>query len=310
MNAGTSGRGRRVFISYSRADGWLVNHIVDALAERGHDPWIDVEDIVAGSWAASIVEAIRQSDVVVVVLTSTSVRSKEVIKEVRLAAKRHVPLVPVVVYPPPQIPDDIEYHIVGEQRISVDPQNPAAGVWALIRAVEGSTTQRQRRARRGIATGLAAMMVLGVVALGVATVLTGRLPPWGPTPTCASVTAEVQNAEPRTFVTLTGATIDILFRNASDSQVGLPRGEEVTVRGAGGFQYRHEPALVPGGRAWFLSESIASQSTKVLTLGIASEASRPRADTLTIRVPGVSDSPIPILRCEVTVADVPVVFAR
>jgi hypothetical protein len=302
--------GRRVFISYSRADSRLASYIVRALEDRGHDPWIDVEEITSGSWAASIVEAIRQSDVVVVLLTSNSVQSKEVIKEVRLAAKRHAPIIPVVTSPPPQIPPDIEYHTVGEQRIAIDPESPMVGLSALIRAVEGSSTQSERRTRRSVAGCLATLAVLGVVVFGVATVVAGRIPPWATAPECESVTATVQSAEAASFVNLRGAVIDIVFRNRSDRSAGLPGSGDVTVTGADGFQYQHDSRLVSGGRAWFLSESVAPGSTKSLKLGVASEASRPRNDTVTIRVPNVSDLPIPVLRCEVTVRDVPIRFAR
>src|SRR5688500_10398533 len=128
--------GRRVFVSYSRRDARPVRAITDALARRGHDAWLDAEDIGGGAWAGRTVEAMRQSDVFLRVLTSASVASAEVAKEVSLAASRRVPIIPVVIGPPVEIPSQIAYHIAGQQRITVDPSEFATGVRAVIRAIE------------------------------------------------------------------------------------------------------------------------------------------------------------------------------
>ena len=300
--------GRKVFISYSRADGRLVDALVQGLIARGHDPWIDVEDIVTGSWAASIVDAIKGSDVVVVVLTATSVDSSNVKQEVRTAAKHRVPLIPAVVYPTPTIPSDIEYHIAGVQQVRIDPADVPAGVRSLIRAVEGSVTGPVAKTKRKLAGCLAALAVIGALAFGVMTVVTGRIPPWGPTPRCSGVTAEVESAEAARFVTLKGAVLDIVFRNDSDRQVSLPFGSDVRVTGQDGFDYRHEGSLAQQA-SWFGPESVAPHTTKSLKLAIATEPRRDPEDTVTVTVPGVSELPIPVLRCQIVIPGVDVKLA-
>jgi hypothetical protein len=298
--------GRKVFISYARADGAFVDELVQGLVDAGHDPWIDVEDIVSGSWAASIVEAIRKSDVAVVVLTPTSVGSRNVLQEVRLAAKNRVPLIPVIVYPPPEIPPDFEYHIVGQQRVDARLDMVPSAVRSLVMAVEGSETGPQRRGWRTLRNAIGGAVVLGAIVFGVATVATGHIPPWAPTPACASVNASV-SAEAAEFVTLRGAVLDIAFVNDAERQVGLPPSDRVSVVGSDGNEYRHEPGLA-GSAAWFLSESISPGATRALKLGIAGDGRG--SDTVTVRVPGVSEQAIPFLQCEVVIEGVGVDFAQ
>ncbi len=300
--------GRRVFVSYSRADSQLVAALVQGLVARGHDPWIDIEDITSGSWAASIVEAIKGSDVAVVVLTPTSVDSRNVLQEVRLAAKHSVPLIPVVVRPPPVVPGDIEYHITGEQRVDVDPANIPAAVRSLVLAVEGSTTKGAVEKKRRLAGCLAGLAIVGALAFGGLTVVTGKIPPWGPTPACSHIAAEVASTTKAEFVTLKGAVLDIAFRNDTDRQVGLPFGSDVQVTGRGGFDYRQEESLAqPGG--WFGPESVAPHSTKSLKVAIATQPGRGPTDRVTVIIPGVSDSPVPFLHCEVVIPGVDVELA-
>jgi len=307
MNRRESPRtGKRVFVSYSRRDARPVRSIADALERRGHDVWIDVEDIAVGAWAGRIVEAIRQSDVVLLVLTSASATSREVAKEVSLAASRHVPIIPVVIAPSVEIPSEIAYHIAGQQRITVDPRDLATGVRAVIRAVEASTTQTQVRRGRAVLRAAVAIVTLGIIASAVLTAVTGRVPPWTSTPICSSVHAEVVSAQPTTFVTLSGAALQIAFQNRSAREIGLPFSDDVVVTGATGTQYPREPALVNGG--WFMNESIAPNSTKTLALGISGNPSPGGQDTITVRVTGAQEHAIPFLRCDIVTSPVAVQF--
>lgn len=298
--------GRRVFVSYSRRDARPVLSIADALERRGHDVWIDVEDIPVGAWAGRIVEAIRQSDVFLLVLTSASASSAEVAKEVSLAASRHIPIIPVVIAPAVEIPSEIAYHIAGQQRITVDPSEFATGVRAVIRAIEGSTTQSQVRAGRNLRRFAASLVVIGLIASAVLTAVSGRLPPWTSTPLCSSVSAEVVSAQPATFVNLSGAALQIAFRNTSAREVGLPLSEDVAVIGATGTQYQREPALVNGG--WFLPETVAPNSTNTLALGISGDPPAGGQDTVTVYVAGAQEHPIPFLRCDIVTPQVDVQF--
>jgi hypothetical protein len=299
---------KRVFVSYSRRDSSVVRQLVDGLERRGHDVWIDVEDISVGAWAGRIVDAIRQSDVFLLVITQAATASLEVAKEVSLAANRHVPIIPVMVAPPAEIPSEIAYHIAGQQRITFDPRDPVSGVRAVIRAVEGSTTQGQVRAGRALVGGAVTVVVLGLIASVVVTAVTGRLPPWTSATQCSNINGEVVSAQPATFVNLSGAALEIAFRNTSGRQVGLPAHDGVAVTGATGTQYQLEQGLVNGG--WFLSETVAPESTRTLALGISGNPPAGGQDRVTVHVAGAQEHPIPFLRCDVDTAPIDVQFAQ
>ncbi|MFN2418827.1 MAG: toll/interleukin-1 receptor domain-containing protein [Candidatus Limnocylindria bacterium] len=125
-------------MSYSRKDADVVRRLVSALERSGHDVWVDVDDIPVGTWAAQIVQAIRGSDLVLLVLSPASVASSEVPKEVSLAASRHVPIVPIVLGLPGEIPGEIAYHIAGQQRLTIDAKDTAKGIQAVVRAIDGT----------------------------------------------------------------------------------------------------------------------------------------------------------------------------
>lgn len=160
-----------------------------------------------------------------------------------------------MVLPPVDIPDEITYHIAGRSRVQVDPEDPALALRQVVSAVERSETQPQVRRRRRLFGCVATLAVLAVVAGGVTTVVTGRLPPWADTPTCSSIRAEGRS-RPATFV-LSGVAIAVTIRNAGDRAVALP-------------DY----------------------------------------GALTILIPGVHESPMPFLSCDLTVPDIQVDFPR
>ena len=75
-----------VFLSYARKDLAFVDRLVPDLESRGHVVWRDVSDLAGGdTWRAGISEAIRRSDVVIVVVSPDSARSRNVAKELSVA---------------------------------------------------------------------------------------------------------------------------------------------------------------------------------------------------------------------------------
>ena len=290
--------GRRVFISYSRADSWYADRIVETLERAGHDVWIDRQDIAGGSpWASSIVEAIRQSDVAVLILSRTSVQSPEVRKEVNLAGSQHLPIVPVVL-PPVDIPDEIKYHIAGRNRVQFDRDNALIALQQVHKAVAASSTQGQERRQRNVLGCLVTIAFLAVLAGGVATVVTGRLPPWTETPACSSISATGQSTP-----SSSGVLIQVTFQTG-DRAVAIPASRDVLVRGSGGFQYEHDQLI--SGSNWFFDQTIQARSSRTLDLGIA-DAGR-GSDTVSLVIPGVHETEIPFLSCELIVGGVDVTF--
>lgn len=85
-----------VFISYSRKDGPLAQRLNQALADRGKDIWIDLEDIPpSAEWMQRIRAAIDGSSTIVVLLSDHSVSSAICGEEIAHAASRQKRLVPV-----------------------------------------------------------------------------------------------------------------------------------------------------------------------------------------------------------------------
>jgi hypothetical protein len=65
-----------VFISYSRKDSQLAQRLNKALADRGKDVWIDLEDIPpSAEWMQRIRTAIDASGSIVVLLSDHAARS-------------------------------------------------------------------------------------------------------------------------------------------------------------------------------------------------------------------------------------------
>lgn len=87
---------KNVFLSYAREDSAAVDEIRAGLEAAGHDVWLDTADVVGGEqWRAAIVEAIDDSDVVVVVLSHHSTVSGAVRTEVDIASEAQKQIVPI-----------------------------------------------------------------------------------------------------------------------------------------------------------------------------------------------------------------------
>jgi hypothetical protein len=109
---------RKVFVSYSRQDGELVLSYVTALREKGVRPWIDRSGIDAASnWSAQIVDAIRESDLVIVMCSRSSVASPNVAREVALATEEKKRILPVMLEET-EMPSALRYHLAGIQYIT------------------------------------------------------------------------------------------------------------------------------------------------------------------------------------------------
>jgi formylglycine-generating enzyme required for sulfatase activity len=86
---------RRVFISYSSKDLSAAQHICAALEKRGCPCWIANRDVGAGeNYQESIVQAIEQASVMVLVFSANSNESKEITKELSLASRMNLVVIP------------------------------------------------------------------------------------------------------------------------------------------------------------------------------------------------------------------------
>jgi hypothetical protein len=296
--------GRRVFVSYSRSDRRLARQLVKELKAAGHIVWIDEAGIDAGEvWAQEIVEAIRTSQVFVLLATTASVRSKDVRKEVDVAGKYGIPIVPAVV-PPVRIPAQIEYHISGRHQVTIDPDDTAAGFSAL--AAELDAVRPARREARRWVPGLVLLVFVGLVGLGIWTVASGVFPPWDERPECEFVSAAVVATTQARFGTFEGgATLDVVVENRNNREANVPAAREVNARGASGIQYAPSDALAD--QSWFFGVDLQPNSTARLQLGLSSPTAG--SDTVAITIPGVAEGALPFFKCKVTLAPVEVAFA-
>jgi hypothetical protein len=67
----------QVFLNYASEDSKRVTQLYDKLLEAGFTPWMDKRNIVAGQhWQKAIKKAIRDSDFVLICISTTSVRKR------------------------------------------------------------------------------------------------------------------------------------------------------------------------------------------------------------------------------------------
>jgi hypothetical protein len=118
-----------IFISYSSKDRGKAEQLTELLASAGLSVWIDKHGIEAAtSWSSEIVDAIDATKVLIVLLSSNSVTSVNVVKEVSLAAEQKKKILPLDLEPV-ELPRDLRYHLAGIQR------SPMTNIDAIIRAL-------------------------------------------------------------------------------------------------------------------------------------------------------------------------------
>ncbi len=103
--------GHEVFISYASADKHIAFAICHSLEERNIRCWIAPRDVVPGvNYGKAIIEAINTSQVMILVFSSGSNSSQQVLREVERAVSKGVFIVPLRVED--VLPsDDLEYYI-------------------------------------------------------------------------------------------------------------------------------------------------------------------------------------------------------
>jgi type I restriction enzyme R subunit len=102
---------RHIFISHSNEDAAVADKVRLALESAGLTTWICSRDIQAGqTWAGAISDGLERSGALVLLFTASANRSDHVLREVDLAVKRKVPILPVRLDDTP-LSTDIEYYI-------------------------------------------------------------------------------------------------------------------------------------------------------------------------------------------------------
>ena len=108
-----------VFISYSHKDQEQVTQLVERLQSAGVTAWIDHRGIEGATlWPEVIAEAIASCKVVILMVSSTSMATMPVTREVMMAGEANKPILPLVLEPA-TIPSSIQYYLTGIQKIDL-----------------------------------------------------------------------------------------------------------------------------------------------------------------------------------------------
>lgn len=109
-----------LFISYSRKDKETVDFLVERLRGLGLEVWIDFHGIVGGrQWQAEITKAISECDYFLLCMSSASVNSDNVRREIDLAYSKRKPILPLR-FEKVDYPTAWEYQLAGIQWIDYD----------------------------------------------------------------------------------------------------------------------------------------------------------------------------------------------
>jgi formylglycine-generating enzyme required for sulfatase activity len=184
--------GHDVFISHSSKDKAAADAILEALESAGVKCWIAPRDILPGdSWASSILKAIGESRLMVIIISSHTATSSQVVREVERAVHHAIPVAPIRIED--VMPrDDLEYFLSASHWMDafIPPLGQhlpriAAGVRSLIAArasghapevgtghpatVSPVARPAKRRTRRVIPIALlmAALLIAGAIAWGI-----------------------------------------------------------------------------------------------------------------------------------------------
>src|SRR5574341_807559 len=86
----------KIFISYANSDFPRVKGVASKLQELGFDVWMDVKDLQGGDlWRPEIVQAITECDVFLFFMSSASMHSINVRREVDLGSEKRKKIIPI-----------------------------------------------------------------------------------------------------------------------------------------------------------------------------------------------------------------------
>ena len=128
------------FISYSRTDSKIIDILIKRLNGAGYRVWVDRVGIAGGEhWRQEIVDAIRNCTVFILALSSNSIKSDNVRKELDLADSAKRPIVPIELQQITNLPAKFQYQLAGIQRINLA-TNFESGFGQLQNAIDSGVT--------------------------------------------------------------------------------------------------------------------------------------------------------------------------
>jgi hypothetical protein len=130
-----------IFLSYSRGDAQQADNWVADLEHFGYRVWIDRAGIRGGQqWKATIVRAIQEAQVLILLLSPNSARSDNVRREIDLAVETEKRIIPVEIQPT-TIPPTLLYQLAGVQLLQVW-REPRGGLSLVIAALKEAGVER------------------------------------------------------------------------------------------------------------------------------------------------------------------------
>lgn len=127
-----------VFISYSSAEKEIAEKVCDLLELEAVPCWIAPRDVTPGSfWPASIVQAVKNAKVMVLLFSKNSNNSDEVSREVTLAASNKLIIIPIKISKG-RPSDSMEYYLTNTHWLdatSMPLEQAVSNAVAVIKAV-------------------------------------------------------------------------------------------------------------------------------------------------------------------------------
>ena len=131
---------RPVFLSYSRDDSPAAIALKTALEAEGLKIWMDTDSIRSGDWKDRIFEGLDDARAFLLLMTASSLGSEVVKKEVALAARKKVPLIPVQIGEP-DIPTWFDFDYGHLHRYFLNPEDSAPAVEGLRNAINDASVR-------------------------------------------------------------------------------------------------------------------------------------------------------------------------
>ncbi len=152
MEIKTPPRKTKIFVSYKTGakDGmtFAANIVKKALDDAGYDVWMDVEDLQAGqNWNDQIYERIRTSDVLLLILGSTTIGSDWVRREIDVAKGSGVTILPVLIRDDFDKQDTLEkFDIPRVQYVDllIGDETQFKKLVTELKGIQGQTLKRQK----------------------------------------------------------------------------------------------------------------------------------------------------------------------
>ena len=128
----------QVFLSYWRGNSTFVRRLAESLEGRDGDSVAGRPDEFAATdedrWRRSIMQGIRESAALVVVLSPDSVSSGQVAGGLSIAAETKRRIIPII-FRPCDLPDGFQFELAGVQRIDFSEQPYESALDQLVRRI-------------------------------------------------------------------------------------------------------------------------------------------------------------------------------